>query len=251
MPILDGLKSWVKARDTRTKCFLYCFLKGVITLDVPPIRLVHVPLYILISGTSGFLFYLVRAFYWKPVFVSRLSNRPRRMNLDGRGMPQVIGPLKITMGNDCRVSAQVTLSGRTAGATQPELIIGNNVGLSWQTGIYIGRKVIIGNNVRIGGQGTLAGYPGHPIDAAARARGEPDADDQARDIVLEDDVWLARGVIVNAGVTIGRGTIVAAGSVVTRDLPAGVLAGGVPAKIIKEIDPAAGKEILATLGEVA
>ena len=65
--------------------------------------------------------------------------------------------------------------------------------------------------------------------------GLPDEDSQIGDIVLEDDVWLATGVTVSAGVTIGRGTVVAAGSVVTKDLPPGVLAAGVPAKVIREI----------------
>ena len=89
---------------------------------------------------------------------------------------------------------------------------------------------MIGNNVRIAGDCYLAGYPGHPVDANARAKGLPDTDDQIGDIVLHDDVWLATGVKVMPGVTIGKGTIVAAGSVVTKDLPDYVLAAGSPQK---------------------
>ena len=81
----------------------------------------------------------------------------------------------------------------------------------------------------------LAGYPGHPLDARARAAGAADTDEQVGDIILEDDVWLATGVTVIAGVRIGRGTVVAAGSVVTRDLPANVLAAGNPARVIRSI----------------
>ena len=52
---------------------------------------------------------------------------------------------------------------------------------------------------------------------------------------LGDNVWLGGGVIVCPGVTIGQDTVVGAGAVVTKDLPAGVVAAGVPARILREI----------------
>jgi acetyltransferase-like isoleucine patch superfamily enzyme len=56
------------------------------------------------------------------------------------------------------------------------------------------------------------------------------------DVVIGADVWLAAGVIVLSGVRIGDGCIVAAGAVVTRDLPPGAVAAGVPARIVKMRD---------------
>ena len=53
--------------------------------------------------------------------------------------------------------------------------------------------------------------------------------------MVGDNVWLGGGVILCPGVTIGDDTVVGAGAVVTRDLPAGVLAGGVPARVLREI----------------
>ena len=148
-------------------------------------------------------------------------------------MPVVIGNLKIQIGNDVRLAGMTTLSGRSVNINTPLLDIGNNVDIGWRTIIATGTKIIIADNVRIAGDCHLAGYPGHPIDAKARAQGMPDTDDQAADIVLDKDVWLASGVSIMAGVHIGEGTIVAAGSVVTKDLPAGVLAAGIPAKVKK------------------
>ena len=52
-------------------------------------------------------------------------------------------------------------------------------------------------------------------------------------IVIGNDVWLGTGVIVLAGVTIGDGCVVAAGAVVTKDIPAGSIAGGVPARVLR------------------
>jgi acetyltransferase-like isoleucine patch superfamily enzyme len=52
-------------------------------------------------------------------------------------------------------------------------------------------------------------------------------------IVVDDDAWLGTGVIVLDGVRIGKGAVIGAGSVVTRDVPNGAVAVGVPAKVVK------------------
>jgi maltose O-acetyltransferase len=71
----------------------------------------------------------------------------------------------------------------------------------------------------------------HPIDPEPRRIGW----ESAKPIVLGDNVWLSSGVIVCPGVTIGEHTVVGAGAVVTRDLPAGVVAYGNPARVVREI----------------
>jgi acetyltransferase-like isoleucine patch superfamily enzyme len=55
-----------------------------------------------------------------------------------------------------------------------------------------------------------------------------------RDVVIGDDVWLGARVVVTAGVTIGDGCIVGAGAVVTRDLPSGSIAVGIPARVVSQ-----------------
>lgn len=58
----------------------------------------------------------------------------------------------------------------------------------------------------------------------------------AQGIVVEDDVWIGAGAVVTDGVRIGRGAVVAAGAVVTQDVPARTVVGGVPAKVLKVMD---------------
>lgn len=71
----------------------------------------------------------------------------------------------------------------------------------------------------------------HPIDPEPRRNGW----EYAEPITVGDNVWLGGGAIVCPGVTIGHNTVVGAGSVVTRDLPANVVAFGAPAKVHRDI----------------
>jgi maltose O-acetyltransferase len=71
----------------------------------------------------------------------------------------------------------------------------------------------------------------HPVDPEPRRRGW----EYGQAIILADNVWLGGGAIVCPGVSIGEDTVVGAGAVVSRDLPAGVVAAGVPARILREI----------------
>jgi acetyltransferase-like isoleucine patch superfamily enzyme len=72
----------------------------------------------------------------------------------------------------------------------------------------------------------------HPLDWRDRLAGKPG---EYAPVVIEDDVWLGMNVTVLKGVTIGRRTVVGAGSIVTRSLPAGVIAAGQPAVIIRTL----------------
>ena len=229
-----ALRQWVKHRQHPLADLIYRTVRGVRTWSMPPVPGVHRLLLSAHLGTVRLAQNLARTLWYTPLFQSRLARRAPGLYLYG-GLPLVMGPLDIAIGPGTRMSGQTTFTGRH-GAVRPRLEIGGNVDVGWQTTIAVGRRVTIGDNVRIAGRTLLAGYPGHPLDAADRAAGRPDTEDQVGDIVLEDDVWLGTGVTVLAGVTIGRGTVVGAGSVVTRDLPPGVLAGGVPARVLRTIE---------------
>ncbi len=73
--------------------------------------------------------------------------------------------------------------------------------------------------------------PTHPVDPDLR-RAKWEAAEQ---ITIEDNVWLGGGAIVLAGVTVGADSVVGAGAVVTRDVPAGVVAVGQPARVIRSV----------------
>lgn len=91
-----------------------------------------------------------------------------------------------------------------------------------QGGIFIGDRALIGHNCVIA---TL----NHDMDPAKRANLLP------LPVHIGSDAWLGANVTVLPGVSIGDGAVVAAGAVVTKDVPARTVVGGVPAKIIKKL----------------
>jgi maltose O-acetyltransferase len=111
---------------------------------------------------------------------------------------------------------------------------GYNVSIGARTFINYDCVLLDCNLITIGEEVQIA--PGvhlytatHPLDAATRRSGL----EYALPIAIGDGVWLGGGTIVCPGVTIGENTVVGAGSVVTRSLPAGVLAAGNPCRVIR------------------
>lgn len=94
-------------------------------------------------------------------------------------------------------------------------------------------KVTFGDNVFIGPN---CGFytPQHPLDSETRIKGV----EYAFPIKVGNNVWFGGNVIVMPGVNIGDNTIIGAGSVVTKDIPSGVIAAGNPCKVIREITEA-------------
>ena len=94
-------------------------------------------------------------------------------------------------------------------------------------------RVTFGRNCFIGPQ---CGFytAAHPIDAEQRNAGYQ----YALPITVGDDVWFGGHVSVMPGVRIGSGTVIGAESVVTKDIPAGVVAAGNPCRVLREITEA-------------
>lgn len=115
---------------------------------------------------------------------------------------------------------------------------GQNLGIGDGTFVNFGLTALDVAPIRIGRHCQIATHvqlltAEHPLDPGTRRRGW----ESARPITLEDNVWLGGGVIVLPGVTIGANTVVGAGSVVTRDLPADVVAVGSPARVVRTLGP--------------
>ena len=90
--------------------------------------------------------------------------------------------------------------------------------------IYIGDYVMIGPN-------TVIATAGHPIDPELRQR----VTQYNKEVHIGNNVWLGAGVVVMPGVTIGDNSVIGAGSIVTKDIPANVVAVGNPCHVMRPI----------------
>jgi len=114
------------------------------------------------------------------------------------------------------------------------LTMGDNSNIGPYNYIGCSGKITIGNNVMLAPRVSIYAENhvfDHP-DVLIRDQGV-----EKKEVIIEDDCWIAANSILLAGVTIGKGSVVAAGSVVTENVPPYSLVGGVPAKLIKSRKP--------------
>ena len=106
-------------------------------------------------------------------------------------------------------------------------LIGELNVLRGQGGITIGDRVYTAPQVQILAVNHVYDDPSRPmVEQGITAEG----------ITIEDDVWIGAGSIITDGVTIGRGAVIAAGAVVTRDVAPHTVFGGVPGRVLKQIE---------------
>lgn len=183
-----------------------------------------------------------------------------RLILDMEGMAAIDSNVRLRFARNIRLGRGVYLDqGTYLHATPNGIELGENTivmhgavlhvynfrGLP-NAGIKIGKDSLVGEYSVIRGQGGVTigdrvyTSPFTQIIAVNHVFNDPkrpfvDQGITAEGIIIEDDVWLGANAVITDGVRIGKGAVVAAGAVVTKDVPAYTVVGGVPATVIKEI----------------
>jgi acetyltransferase-like isoleucine patch superfamily enzyme len=125
-----------------------------------------------------------------------------------------------------------------------QINIGKDCFIGPLTRIWSAKKISIGNRVLIAHNVNIHDNISHPIDSEVRHDGYVnfgktgmygDADLKAKEVVIEDDVWIGFNSIILRGTTIGRGAIIGAGSVVTKDVDPWTINVGNPLRCVKRI----------------
>lgn len=155
----------------------------------------------------------------------RLADAYHRASVAGApGARDLLADLLGSLGEDAHINAPLFVDYGENIRVGARTFINYNLCALDVAAITIGEDCQIGPNVQL-----LT--PTHPVDPQPRR----DKLEAARPIVIGDNVWLGGGVIVCPGVTIGDNSVIGAGSVVTKDVPANVVAVGNPARVIREI----------------
>lgn len=167
---------------------------------------------------------------------TKLFYRPAKMirfPFDIRGKRNINFGAGFVTGFGCRIEAYPADSSCA-------ITIGKNVQINDYVHITAMRNVTIGNNVLIASKVyisdcTHGSYAGDSSDSSPLSI-PIERIYVIKDVIIEDNVWLGEHVSVLPGVVIGSGTIVGSNSVVTKSLPANIIAVGIPAKPIKKFN---------------
>lgn len=145
----------------------------------------------------------------------------------------------IHIGDGCTFESGLQLTAWNTGKTPPSIIIGNNclfrqnAHITATNGITIGNHLLTGTNVFI--SDNSHGETITDRDLLETPPGERPLHSKGT-VSIGDNVWLGNNVCVMPGVTIGDGAIIGANSVVTHSIPAGCVAAGIPARVIRKFD---------------
>lgn len=140
---------------------------------------------------------------------------------------QMLAGMLAEIGENCYV--EPPLHANWGGA---HVHFGSNVYANFGLTLVDDGHIYVGDNVKFGPHVTIA-TAGHPIDPELRPTGLQ----YNADVHIGSGVWIGAGAVILPGVTIGDNTVVGAGSVVTKDLPANVVAVGNPCRVMRPIGP--------------
>ena len=173
---------------------------------------------------------------WISRFIGKLGTRSiigRGCDLQGGGNKSIFIGNNTILGKDCILGTWKEYNGKTY---TPSITIGDNCNIGEYNHITACGNIVLGDGVLTGryvyisdnnhGDTDYDTLKVRPVERDLSSKG---------DVVICNNVWIGDKVAILSGVTIGEGAIIASNAVVTKDVPAYSIVGGVPAKIIKQV----------------
>lgn len=175
---------------------------------------------------------VLRGVLWiEPVLKSVCEEVGRRLRVEC--LPYMRGRGKLRLGDDVHLSGRSCFYFMSGMPEDPEITVGDRTFIGHGCTFAAARRIVIGCDCLISAGVRVHDNDGHPLDPERRRRREHIAVDEASEVTLGDNVWIGAGVIILKGVKVGDHAVVGAGAVVTSDVPANVVVGGNPAKVVR------------------
>lgn len=225
----------IKRKETPFYSYLNYLIKKLFVINIPSIKLIHLPLYYFDFFIRLLVRRLINLFWAVPLFKARCTKVGKNLGLPN-GIPLVLGNhLKIYLGNN------VVISRTTIGASkifdEPVLKIGDNSSIGYGTVISIAKEVVIGNNCMIAPNCIIMDNDDHPINPKARLIKESVDKKKVAPVKIGNNVWIGAYCAILKGAKIGDNSVIATHSVITKDVLPNCIYAGYPARpTLRDID---------------
>lgn len=163
---------------------------------------------------------------------SRFARFGWRSRLDGCDL--LHNPHMIAIGSGVHIRKGARLEAMGPRADQPKIQIGDQTAIQFYFHCGAAESITIGRRVLIAGRVYISDHD-HRFDHPELSPRQC-TDLISAPVVIEDDAWLGEGCVILKGVTIGRRAVIGANAVVTKDVPPGAIVGGVPARVLRQME---------------
>jgi len=218
----------IKRKETPFYSYLNYLIKKIFVINIPSIKLIHLPLYYFDFFIRLLVRRLINLFWAVPLFKARCTKVGKGLMLPN-GIPLVLGNhLKIYLGNNVVISR--TTIGSSKLFDEPVLKIGHNSGIGYGTVISVAKEVIIGDNCMVGPNCIIMDNDDHPISPQKRELDEGVSKKDVLSVKIGNNVWIGANCAILKGVTIGDNSIIATHSVITKNVMENCVYAGYPAR---------------------
>jgi acetyltransferase-like isoleucine patch superfamily enzyme len=233
---MASLRRLVARGDTPLLRFVRRAYLAVLWFSIPIPHLLARPIARIYDVGRFVVDWMRRALIAEPLFKARCTRYGRDVHT-GIFVHWMYGEGELTVGDGSRVDGRSSFSFASRFSDRPRLAIGRRTYVGHACSFAVARSITIGDDVYIAAGCSFLDSPGHPLDPTRRLAKLPPDEDQVRPVVVGDNVWIGTDVMIMPGVTVGEGSVVAARSVVTKDVPPYSLVAGVPARVVRALDP--------------
>ena len=229
-----NLRRYVATSDRFPAVVARKLYRALQNFSVPAPRILVVPALRIFLLIRAVYYFIWRVFVCEPLFKAYCTKYGRNLHT-GVYIHWVQGKGEIIVGDNVTFDGKCGVSFAARYTNLPTLSVGDNSFVGHGCGFTVGRSITIGRNCLFAVGVLVSDAPGHPTDPEQRLKKLPAPSEAVRPVVIGDNVWIGAHSTILPGVTVGSGSVIGTRAVVTKSVPANVLAAGNPARVIRSL----------------